>query len=375
MGRKLRILQVHNALYIPSLLSRGFRAAGNASDTAYFGIDERTRDLVWKPDFTLTGKSWALPQHAAFFAYAIAKYDVFHFWARPYLIPATYNVLQRHLPIDLYILKMAGKRISFQSDGCYPMIRPSVWKTKIDPEICWTCQTTQGETYGFCSNANTVRLNEAMNRYADISFGTGMGYDFEEGAHYVFPPVDLERWKPDIEIPLEFRVEKKPGTLLIYHGVGSHIIGNRGAIKGTDILVRTVNELKQEGLSVELLHVKDCLNSNIRFFQAQADLVVDQLLIGGGGQNARECLALGKPVLTRVHAEQWPAFEDAAAPHGRPPYVATDRSTLKENLVELIRNRERRLEIGRRSAEWARNVLSPEFAASRYLGYFESLYQ
>ena len=371
----MRILQVHHALYIPTLLTRGFRELGHRADTVTFGITERVRDLTWGADFNLNGRPWAAPQHVAFLLWALTRYDVFHFWARPYVVPAAYNLFRRHFPFDLQLIKRAGKRISFQSDGCYAMVRPSVWQSKVDPEICRTCQLTQGDTYGFCCNKHTVELNEAMDRYADLRFGMGMGLDYEANAKYVFSPVDIERWRPDLEIPPEHRVEKKPGTVLVYHGVGSHVVGNRGAIKGTDVLLRTIDELKKEGYPVDLLHVENCPNNNIRFYQAQADIVVDQLLIGGGGQNARECLALGKPVLTRVHDQQWSVFKEAAAPHGVPPFVATDGRTLKQNLIMLINNAELRAEIGARSAAWARAVLAPTASASRYVEHFQKLYE
>jgi predicted glycosyltransferase len=114
-------------------------------------------------------------------------------------------------------------------------------------------------------------------------------------------------------------------------------------------------------------------NEQVHYYQAQADIVVDQLLIGGGGQNSRECLALGKPVLTRIHPQQHEAFRKASAPFDPPPYIETDRHTLKENLLRLIRDRAARERIGRESAEFARNVLAPHASASRFAQAYRSL--
>ena len=373
--RKLRILQIHNALYVPYLLSRGFRRLGHAADSLYFDFGGASADLTWGADVNLSSSPQALPRQVAFFAWALTRYDVFHFWARPYLIPALYTLFARHLPLDLALLKKMGKRIGFQSDGCYPMVRPSVWKTEIDPQICHVCQTTQGETYGFCSNQNTIHLNAAMERYADIRFGTGLDLDFEKGAAYVFLPVDLELWKPDIPIPPEYRVARETSdTLLVFHGIGSHVIGNRGNIKGTSWVKEAVNDLRSEGHKLQLMHIERVPNKIVRFYQAQADIVVDQLLIGGGGQSARECLALGKPVLTRVHPQQHKSFETAAGRFGPVPYVETDVTNIKDNLRTLATNAALRAEIGERSLAFARNVLSPDAAAARYVELYEGLY-
>jgi hypothetical protein len=372
---KLRVLFVHNALYVPFLLTRAFRQLGHQAASVYYGYNERNADLTWGCDYKLSEHWRATPQHSAFLLYAAARYDVFHFWARPYIVPVLYKAFSVHIPLDLAFLHRLGKKIVFQSDGCYPMIRPSVWKTKIDPEICHVCQTTQGDTYGFCSNNNTIKLNAAMNRYADLRFGTGIGYDFEAGAEYVFCPVDLSLWHEHLEIPAEFAYQRRqPESVLVYHGVGSHVIGNRGNIKGTVWVRQAVEQLRREGHNVELMYVEGVPNKVVRFYQAQADIVVDQLLLGGGGQSARECLALGKPVLTRIHPEQMASFERAGAPFGMPPFVPTDKTTIVENLRRLVIDRDLRSSIGGRSAEFARQVLDPVKVAIRFSDYYRTLF-
>src|SRR5260370_17085214 len=146
------------------------------------------------------------------------------------------------------------------------MGRRSVWKAAVDPEIFHVWQTTQGDTYGFCSNANTIRLNEAMDRYADLRFGMGLVLDLEKSADYVFAPVDVERWNPQIEVPEQHRFKRKrPGSVLIYHAVVSHVIGNRGNIKGTHKIIAAVDKLQRDSLNVALMHIHRLPNHPIRF--------------------------------------------------------------------------------------------------------------
>jgi len=376
-NRKLRVLHIHHILYIPYLMARGMRQLGYKADNIYFNFKPGTgrADLTWGCDYNLSGHPLALPQHLAFLAYAIANYDIFHFWANPYLIPALYYGFYNYYPLDLKLLKHFGKKIVFQAGGCSDTIRPSIWKTKIDPEICFVCQTTQGDTYGYCSNDRTIRHNQGMEQYADLRFGTGLGYDFEATAKTVFMPVDTELWNPTIAIPEKYiYTRKKPDSILVYHGLGLQGVSNRGNIKGTIWIKETVAQLQTEGYNVEFMYIEAVPNKIVRFYQAQADIVVDQLLIGGGGQMARECLALGKPVLTRVHPEQIESFKKAASPFDPPPYIPTDRTTLKANLIRLIENPALRREIGEKSAEFARNVLTPVACAKKYLEYYHSIY-
>jgi len=370
--RKLRILQVHHAMYVSHLLTRGFRALGHRADSVYFNFGGPSSHLTWDCDVNLPGSPKSLLRHLGFLAYAMTRYDIFHFWSRPYLVPAFFYGTYKHLPLDLALLKKAGKIISFQSDGCWPMVRPSVWKAQIDPEICHVCQATQGDLYGSCSNDNTVRFNQAMERYADVRFGIGLGLDFEAQAEFVFLPVDLEQWQPGLAIPPEHVYQRQqPGSLLIYHGVGSERPGSRGNIKGSHWIRETVRDLQHDGYNVELMYIEGVPNRVVRFYQAQADIVVDQLLIGGGGANARECLALGKPVLTRVHPQQLDAWDRAGYGRDRVPFFNTDRHTLKANLIRLIEEPSLRAAIGERSAAFAREALSPVASACSYLEHFE----
>src|SRR5262245_26801360 len=104
----MRVLHVHHALYVTRLLADGMRSLGQKAETVYFGGDERSRDLTWSSDHWLSVKRAAFPKHVAFLARALRKYDVFHFWARPFMVPALFAP-NRHVPFDLALLRRAGK--------------------------------------------------------------------------------------------------------------------------------------------------------------------------------------------------------------------------------------------------------------------------
>jgi hypothetical protein len=368
--KKLRILHIHHALYVNHLLVRGLRELGYTSVNAYFNFQPGSphANLTWGCDYNLKGTISGLLSQIAFLKKAIANYDIFHFWANPFLVPILFNRRFYHFPLDLWLIKNAGKKIVWQSDGCNTMILPSSWKTQTQPDICEVCHRTQGEHYRFCSDSYVNHLNRAMKKYADLTFGIGMDLDFEKNAEFSFFPVDSELWNPAISIPPEYVYPRKePESVLVFHGLGLQGVPNRGNIKGTEWIKETISELRQEEYNIELMYVEAVPNKVVRFYQAQADIVVDQLLFPGGGQMSRECLALGKPVLTRVHPRQVRAYEQAAAPHDPPPYVPTDRENIRENLIRLIENPDLRYSIGKKSAEFAENVLSPRSCAQRYV--------
>ena len=67
-------------------------------------------------------------------------------------------------------------------------------------------------------------------------------------------------------------------------------------VKGTEYVVEAVNDLKREGYKIELDLVMNMPHQNAVEHYKQADIVVDQLLVGWYGVFAIECMALGKPV-------------------------------------------------------------------------------
>ena len=92
----------------------------------------------------------------------------------------------------------------------------------------------------------------------------------------------------------------------------------------------------------------------LRFFQAQADIVVDMLTFGWFGATAREALMLGKPVIAHIRPawletmrQEIPEYVDEL------PIVEATPETARDVLLDLVQNPEKRAEIGRRSREFA----------------------
>ncbi len=375
--KKLRVLHIHHALYVNHLLVRGLRELGHFASNVYYNHNPGSplSNLTWGCDFSIRSDIvFGFPNQFSFFLKAIKKFDIFHFWAKPYGIPGFYHNPLLPIPIDLWLLKKMGKKIIWQSEGCNTMIMPSTWKEKVYPEMCQICNESQIESYHYCTDKYVSQNNRMMDRYADLKFGMGMNLDFEKDAEFSFFPVDLDLWSPGISIPSEYIYKREnPDSLLIFHGLGLQGVAKRGNIKGTFWIKETVTELQKEGFNIELIYTTAVPNQIVRFYQAQADIVVDQLILPGGGQMSRECLALGKPVLTRMHPRVLETYRRTSYQSLPPPYIPTDRNTLKRNLIKLIENPDLRGEIGKQSSEFAKNNLSPKTCAEKYATFYQSI--
>jgi glycosyltransferase involved in cell wall biosynthesis len=112
-------------------------------------------------------------------------------------------------------------------------------------------------------------------------------------------------------------------------------------VKGTEYVVNAVDELKKEGYGIELDLVKNMPHQEALEHYKQADIVVDQLLVGWYGVFAIECMALGKPVCAYIR-------EDLKSYLPTPgPLIATSPRDLKEDLRGLIEDAALRSRIGK----------------------------
>jgi glycosyltransferase involved in cell wall biosynthesis len=138
-------------------------------------------------------------------------------------------------------------------------------------------------------------------------------------------------------------------------------------IKSTHIYIPTVERLKAEGHNVELIFFNDVPNKKLRYYQAQADIMVDMLTFGFFGATVREAMMLGKPVVCFLRPEwldsmrrEIPEYVDELPVINATPY------TVYDVLKDLIEHPEKRKEIGRRSREFAVKWHSAEAGARRF---------
>jgi glycosyltransferase involved in cell wall biosynthesis len=157
-------------------------------------------------------------------------------------------------------------------------------------------------------------------------------------------PIDTERWSPTPSTDIPVSTSR---SMRILHAP------NHRHIKGTEYFVTAVEQLKAEGVDVELVLVERVPNSEIRSIIADIDVIADQLVIGWYGVFAMEAMACGKPVLCYLH----PPLEEFYVQVGlintdEIPIVKCSPLTVKEALRDLALHREKLIEIGQRSRDY-----------------------
>jgi glycosyltransferase involved in cell wall biosynthesis len=125
-----------------------------------------------------------------------------------------------------------------------------------------------------------------------------------------------------------------------------------------------IDRLKAEGFPVELIFFQDVPNKKLRYYQVQADVVVDMLTFGFFGANVREALMLGKPVICYLRPEWLESMRQEIPEYvAELPVISATPATVYDVLKDLIENPEKRREIGHRGREFALKWHSSEAGA------------
>ena len=87
---------------------------------------------------------------------------------------------------------------------------------------------------------------------------------------------------------------------------------------------------------MEYFFISNKLSNQMRFYQAQADIIVDQLIYGSWGSTGLEAMALGKPVVCYLRPT-WKAFFLKMFPKVKDlPIVEADTDTIYNVLKKLV---------------------------------------
>jgi len=280
---------------------------------------------------------------AVFLSQAVKKYDIFHFYYAKSILP---------LYLDLPILKVFGKKIFFTFQGS-DIRRRGYFLKHFKTDIYKDCGgITHKKFFDFF---RLLRLKIAV-FFANKTFVLNPDLKFISPSSEMMPygNVDLDEW-----LPVESEKGNKPLIIL-------HAPTNR-AIKGTKYLIEAISKLKKEGYLVNLKLLEGVRHGQMREFCRDADVVVDQLLIGWYGGFAVETMALGKPVVCYLNEDLFcfvPWAKDI-------PIVNANAINLYDKLKWLIKNPEERKKIGKMGREFVEKWHNPVMIAEKLINLYE----
>lgn len=330
------------ALYQPFLYVKGLRELGYHADYMAFNFMQDAW-LARACDFDLEidcqkGLLIEKSREIDFFLYAIDNYDIFHFHSGFGLFHPSYSLWSRLA--ELKFLKRIGKKIVMSWWGCD--LRSEEIDSKYNHSACDFC--TIKEEY--CRSTDKREMTKKVFSLADVHLSNGDLLPSFKEIKWIDNAIDCDEWHPlsDDEIPDEFRLKKTAGTM-VYHSFGNRSL--RGDIKGTSQIFDSIERLKREGYSVDFIFLEKVPNTALKYYQAQADIVIDQLRCGWYGSTGMECLAMGKPIITYIRPEV-----EKIVPHEH-PLVNANVDNIYDVLKDLLNNPYKIKVIGSKSREYS----------------------
>lgn len=143
-----------------------------------------------------------------------------------------------------------------------------------------------------------------------------------------------------------------------------HAPNHRG-LKGTEFLLRAVDELKAEGLRVKLMLLEGQPNERVREVMKEADILAEHFLFSMYALTGIEGMASGLPVLCNLENEHYTRVFRRYAFLDECPVLSTDVESLRENLRRLVVDPALRERLGRAGRSFAEKYHSYE--AARFL--------
>lgn len=145
----------------------------------------------------------------------------------------------------------------------------------------------------------------------------------------------------------------------------THTPNHRG-FKGTEFIIKVVNELKEEGIKVHLNLLERQPNETVKkILREETDILVEQLIFVGYALSAIEGMATGLPVISNLSNEYYTRVLRRYSFLNECPIVSANPETIKGVLKKLITNPSLRKELGALSRKYVEKYHS--FKTSQYL--------
>jgi glycosyltransferase involved in cell wall biosynthesis len=260
---------------------------------------------------------------------------------------------------DLPLLKRAGKGIvvTFQGDDAR---QGSAFCRHTGFDLS---RELEPGYYNAASDEHKRRRIEQIARYADCIYALNpdLFHVLPRWAKFVpYAHVDLQEWQA---CPPQHDPPRPP--------VVAHAPTHRG-IKGTRFVLDAIQRLKAEGMAIDFRLVENHTWAEARRLYQQADVLIDQLLLGWYGGLAVELMALGKPVICHLRQEDFGVLPEEM--RCQLPLINATPESLYRVLKEWLTVRRAELpEVGRRGRQFVERWHDPRSIARQMIADYQRI--
>ena len=317
----------------PGILARSLRRIGVAAQSVNLSQSRGfafASDVYWPAPNVYAQSSLAM--------WAARRFELFHLHFRPIVNmysgdryePAAFQVLG--------LIRQQGRRIVFQFRGSeirinalFRAANPFAWDEAADPSAM--------------SDELKTKLLETVRENADL---------------ILVPDPELRTYVPEARI-LQRAVELEE---LPFSGARRrsrpricHAPTRRGA-KGTQAIMDALDGLRQEGLEFDFVLLEGLPHDKLMTELAEADIVIDQIVIGWYGVLAVEAMALGKAVVAFIRDDLVHELPEGVLVNANPKTIAV-------RLRELIADPDLRVGLGQAARRYVETYHDAGVVAAR----------
>ena len=168
--------------------------------------------------------------------------------------------------------------------------------------------------------------------------------------------IDTKRWQPKT---VYSDADGSKGSVRILH------TPNHRGYKGTEFIVAAVEQLKREGLQVELILLERVMNDEVRRVMSEVDILAEQIIFTGYALSGIEGMASGLPVLANLQPGPYTDLFRRYAFLEECPILSTTVESVTDNLRILVTNPALRETLGRAGRAYAEKYHS--YRSAEYL--------
>ena len=279
-----------------------------------------------------------------FFIWAIFRYDVFIMCFMGRLLDRT--VMNRWL--EFFLLKLARKKIILNTYGA-EIMTPKLSLSSKNYKYSVLSGYREDPYYNSLDENEIVINRLYCQKQADVIISAIDHVEYLDRIDEYFHMrcIDLNSINP--------RYHTGNSVIRVVHAP------NHPKLKGTSYLVRIIDDLKKEGLSLELVILERCDHNRVLDVIRDSDIIADQFLLGSYARFAIEGMAFGKPVLCYLRETLFiynPIWKEC-------PIVNTSPDSLRNNIKELYFNPSLRINLGKKGRSYVEKYHSLEYVGKR----------
>jgi glycosyltransferase involved in cell wall biosynthesis len=277
------------------------------------------------------------------------KYDVYHFNFGSSLINVSWlNIYSLDLPFYNNNAKLV---VTYNGCDCRQKFKIL---DKYNYSSCANPECYGGMCYSRKIDKIKERRIDKMLRYCDNVFYLNPDLKQFLSNDAIFLPYTIASWNCIVRRPRKFGYPLKI----------VHAPTQRGA-KGTDDIINAIGKIKNKFPGrIEFILVEKMSNLEAIKIYEQADILIDQILIGWYGALSVEAMKAGCPVVVYIRDEDLQYIPPNMHADIRKTFINCNKDNLYENIIELVNNPSLLKRYSNYSYEYVNTWHSPDYVAS-----------